>query len=216
MSETADEIYNTARTKKGFRARQSILAHASQLLGDFGPAAVTVSAICEAAQISRSAFYNYFASAEDAVDVLGKTFVEEITEQFDRLHQDRPRGLERLAYCLRFIQEMAARDPEWGKLIIQIQGVSPEVEAKLVQEVGQEIKAARKNGETALTTAQMTAFLTMAIATILRNCNDLALGKTDREIIGPSIFLILRAAGVEASVAKKFATAQLKPGALGS
>jgi len=216
MSDRADSIYDTARTKKGFRSRQAILAHTSQLLGDFGPAAVTVSGICEAAKISRSAFYNYFTSAEDAVDVMAKNFAENITKQFAKLHQDHPRGIERLAYCLRFIQETATQDPEWGKLIVQIQQVSPDVEAKLVEQINEEVKAARKTGTITLSTGQVSAFMSMTIATLFRNCQSLALGSASRDVITPSIHLLLRAAGAEETTAKKAAALPLRTGALSS
>ena len=66
------------RERKKAETRAALRAAAARLFLERGPAAVTVSDICEAAGVSARTYFNYFDAKEDALLPGDKHLIEEI------------------------------------------------------------------------------------------------------------------------------------------
>lgn len=66
------------RERKKAETRAALRAAAMRLFLEHGPAAVTVSDICEAAGVSARTFFNYFEAKEDALLPWDKHLTEEV------------------------------------------------------------------------------------------------------------------------------------------
>ncbi|NOX50077.1 MAG: TetR/AcrR family transcriptional regulator [Gammaproteobacteria bacterium] len=200
-----NEVFRRARTPKGHRARRRILISTAEMLGKRGADNLSVQAICESAQISRTSLYNYFDDVDEVLQALTLGFVEEISEQFEIIHGNQPRGAARLAYCLRFVLERALGDPTWGRLAVNLAEVSPVVETYLQDQVEFEMRAAIDEGDMQLTKPELKAFLSFVPAIVFGSCTKLANSEMPRQQISPIVSLVLRAGGLNASLAQKFA-----------
>lgn len=202
MATDPNDIFKLARTAKGYRARQRILIATADVLGERGLDNVTVLAICERAEIGRTTLYNYFKDADEAIQALMGEFTVEIQQQFELLHGDMPRGVKRLAYCLRFILERAWRDPMWGKLAVSLRAAGPQFDALLKDQVDLEINAALENGETNLSAKEVKALPAFVASVVADTSRKLSDKEAQLKDITPIILLLLRASGVKAPMSE--------------
>ena len=207
MKNTPRDIYKVARTAKGYQARQRILIATAELLGDKGIDNVTVLAICEQANIGRTTLYNYFKDANEAIQALLGEFAIEIQAQFELIHGGRPRGMSRMAYCLRFLMERAWRDPVWGKLAVSLRNAGPHFDDYLEAQISLEIAAAIEASEINLATQEQSALTPFICSIVADMVKKLSNKEVQLKDITPVIALILRAAGMEPHVAEE-ATSQ--------
>lgn len=206
MANKPNDVFKLARTAKGYRARQRILRATADILGERGLDNVTVLAICERADIGRTTLYNYFKDADEAIQALMEEFAVEIQEQFEQIHGGQPRGVKRLAYCLRFILERAWRDPMWGKLAVNLRAVGPQFDNYVIAQVSLEIAAGLENDEVNLSSPEASALPQFIASVIADTLRKLSSKETQLKEITPIVLLILRASGVETAFAGEAAS----------
>ncbi len=206
MANEPTDVFRLARTAKGYRARQKILRATADVLGERGLDNVTVLAICERADIGRTTLYNYFKDAEEAIDALMGEFAVEIQQQFEQIHGGRPRGVKRMAYCLRFILERAWRDPSWGKLAVSLRAAGPHFDDYVIAQVSLEIAAGLENGEMELSAPEANALPKFIASVIADTSRKLTTKELQLGDIVAVVLLILRASGVNATVAQDAAS----------
>jgi AcrR family transcriptional regulator len=81
------------RERKKAKTRAALRDAAVRLFREHGPASVTVDNICEAAEVSRRTFFNYFESKEEALFAWDRHLTDELLAEF----ADRPAGEPALA-----------------------------------------------------------------------------------------------------------------------
>lgn len=158
-------------TPKARRTRSTLLAAARIELGHRGVVGANVMAVCERAGIGRTSFYNYFEDADALVSVVARETMLELKERFDHLHQDLPRGRDRLKACLRMILELAVEDPETILLLESLSASVPEIIELLEAEIAEELSAFTNSREEDLTVlGQFLALTILAVARQLAKC----------------------------------------------
>ena len=202
MKNEPNDVFKLARTAKGYRARQNILKATADILGERGLDNVTVLAICERAEIGRTTLYNYFRDADEAIQALMEEFAVEIQQQFEQIHGERPRGVKRLAYCLRFILERAWRDPAWGKLAVNLRAVGPQFDDYMIKQVSLEVTASFENDDLNLGTQEASVLPQFIASVVADTSRKLSNKEAQLKDIKSIILLILRASGVEAKLAQ--------------
>jgi len=183
----------TDLTPKARRTRASLIEAARVAIGKKGVLGVTVLEVCEAAEVGRTSFYNYFDDADQLVMSVVQDSAQSLKEQFDALHEGMPRGLGRLERCLQMILTLAVDDQETALLITSL---SQSIDTKpdlLFQEINQELEGANQAGELNLSKehrmslSQFLSISTMAI------CRDLALGRLSQDQIKSQVKHMLNA-----------------------
>lgn len=126
------------RERKKERTRADIQWHALRLFRERGYAATTVGQIAEAAGVSQSTFFRYFASKEDAVlrDVYDAQIVGEFAAQPPDLSPLRAACAAIHAVYARMSGDDATRERERHLLIRS----TPELRSRLVDSLGEGIR----------------------------------------------------------------------------
>ncbi|MCK0141267.1 TetR/AcrR family transcriptional regulator [Aliiroseovarius sp. F20344] len=133
---------NTADlTPKARRTRLALLDAARAEIGRQGVAGMTVMAVCEKAGVGRTSFYNYFEDIDALVTIVARETATGIKTRFDRLHEEMPRGRDRLKACLSMILKAAADEPEAILLVISLSSSLPEIIDLLHKEISAELAA---------------------------------------------------------------------------
>lgn len=127
-------------TPKARRTREALLAAGRKLLGRDGVAAINVMTICAEAGVGRTSFYSYFDDVDTLIGTILSDMALTIRSRFNSLHQDQPRGVERLEACLRMVLELARNEPETVLLLTSLAEHTPFVEDLLKQEIAEELK----------------------------------------------------------------------------
>ena len=94
-------------TARGRRSRERILVHAARLVGEKGVKSTSLDDICDAASVSKSQLYHYFANKEELVlAIIGRQTSAVLTGQQPFLdHLDSWENLERWGAFLIDVQE---------------------------------------------------------------------------------------------------------------
>ena len=175
-------------TPKAQRTRSALLDATQAELGNRGVAGVTVMAVCERAGVGRSSFYNYFEDAEALVSIVALDAAEDIKGRFDLIHEDVPRGRDRLKACLGMILKAAADEPQVILLTVSLSTSVPEIMELLHKEILAEISEFRVSSkEDQLVLVQYLA------QTVLALSRQLALGNFPRHDIDRHVEFMMRA-----------------------
>ncbi len=107
------------------RTREKILKVAFELLGREEGRATRIDEICEAADVARGTFYNYYTSVEELFRAL--TF--EISHDFNlavrAVIQSVPAGAIRSGFALRYYMHRTRDDPSWGWAMVNLSACGP-------------------------------------------------------------------------------------------
>lgn len=113
----------TARQRN--RNRQKLIAAATELMATAGPAALTVTAITDRADLGAGTFYNYFDSRDEIITAVIAEALESMGRRLDALTQDMEDPAEIYSFSLRHLVGTAVSDPLWGWLLVRL-GVAQE------------------------------------------------------------------------------------------
>jgi AcrR family transcriptional regulator len=107
------------------RTRENILRVAFELLGREEGRSTRIDEICEAAEVARGTFYNYYTSVEELFRAL--TF--EISHDFNlavrAVIKSVPAGAIRSAFALRYYLHRTRSDPSWGWAMVNLSVSGP-------------------------------------------------------------------------------------------
>ena len=128
-------------TPKAQRTREALLNAGRNAIGVHGVSNANVMEICETAKIGRTSFYTYFDSIDKLVAEIAEAAAKSLKQQFDDMHQDHPRGLERLEACLDMILTVAIQQPETALLITALADTSGDIRQMIETEIDAELSA---------------------------------------------------------------------------
>ena len=180
-------------TAKGKRTRTALLATARQIIAEMGLQALTVMHVCDLAGVGRTSFYNYFRDGEELVAAVAGETAKAMKQRFDTLHEDVPRGLQRLEECLSMILTTAAEDRETMLLLTSLAESEPSLSQLVRSEIHAELQGAGKAGSLQATDKEvgnLAQFLTIGVLALSR---EVALGRIGKAQI-PSHIRALMAA----------------------
>jgi len=107
------------------RTRENILRVAFDLLGREEGRSTRIDEICEAAEVARGTFYNYYTS----MDELFRALTFEISHDFNlavrAVIQCVPSGAIRAGFALRFYMQRTRDDPAWGWAMVNLSAGGP-------------------------------------------------------------------------------------------
>jgi AcrR family transcriptional regulator len=107
------------------RTREKILDAAFALLGREDGRSTRIDEICQAAEVARGTFYNYFSSVEELLRAL--TF--EITHDYNlavrAVIRAVPAGALRSGFALRYYLHRTRQDPSWGWAMVNLSAGGP-------------------------------------------------------------------------------------------
>ena len=137
MTEPPDRHF----TAKGNQTRARILAAAETVFAREGRAAISVQAICAAADIRRTVFYRYFPDAEAALasitDGASQMAAAVFVTEFDEL----PQGYRRLRTCLGHVLTLARNDPKQARLLLAMAREVPLIRTIADAEIRAQLRA---------------------------------------------------------------------------
>lgn len=160
----------TDLTPKARRTRALLLNAGQKLIGLHGIGGVNVMAVCFEANVGRTSFYNYFDDVDSLVRAVALEAATEIKSNFDHLHRDQPRGLERLKACLKMILTQAVEEPESALLLTALIQTSSEIEDLLFSEIYAELSGMGGFEDKEL--RLRSTFLTIAVLALVRRFAD--------------------------------------------
>jgi len=176
LNKTIDDL-----TPKARRTRAAIIDAARSIIGAKGLEGMTIMDVCETADVGRTSFYNYFNDAESLSATVAHLVALEVREKFNKLHEEIPRGLERLEKCLTMILRIGADDPATALLLTSIANNDPSISSLLRNEICKELEGAVATEQPvghAFAVNDIADFLTIST---LATCRELALGKTPKK-----------------------------------
>ncbi|MFM2372920.1 MAG: HTH-type transcriptional regulator TtgR [Pseudomonadota bacterium] len=107
------------------KTRTKLLTAAFELLGKEGGRSARIEEICQAADVARGTFYNYFTS----VDEMFRALTFEISHAFNdatrAVIRRVPAGAVRSAFALRYYLHKARDDREWGWAMVNLSAGGP-------------------------------------------------------------------------------------------
>jgi len=198
------------KSNKGHRTRQRLLDAATFLVAENGRAALSVSAICERAEIGRTSFYNYFRDVDEILDVVRRGTVESFAAEFRNSHGTLPRGLKRLARCLCLILFRAAQHPLWGRLVAELGMEDGGPPASFVEDVRLELEAARAAGSISLSPETCRTYATLLADALFSRARHPRQGPADAVEVVRYVALLVTATGVGRDEAIRITEAALE------
>lgn len=111
--------------EKRARTRAAVLEAAFELLGHEHGLTTRIEEICEAAQISRGTFYNYFNSMEEVYNALSFELNHDFNRAVTVLLNQMPFAAERVGAAVRYYLERALKDPKWAWAMIHVSAGGP-------------------------------------------------------------------------------------------
>jgi AcrR family transcriptional regulator len=111
-----------SRSERRRRETADRIAHAAaHLFGEHGPAATTVSEICERADVARQTFFNHFSSKQDLIEELARRGHDFTLEALETARREGASTGERLARFFEQIHESAsALGPMHRELLAEV------------------------------------------------------------------------------------------------
>ncbi len=111
--------------EKRARTRAAVLQAAFVLLGREKGLFTRIEEICEAAEMSRGTFYNYFNSMEELYDALSYELNHEFNNAVTAIVSTMPYAAERASAGVRYYLERALKDPGWAWAMVNISTGGP-------------------------------------------------------------------------------------------
>lgn len=177
-------------TPKARRTRAALIDAARSLIGREGTTGVNVMTVCAEASVGRTSFYNYFEDIDVLIAAVALEAAADIKARFDQMHQEQPRGRERLRNCLGMILTLAKIDPEAVLLLTSLAHTTPEISAMIEAEIVTELRAETPaNGRGAEPLAR---FLTVATLALARH---MATGDIPKDSIEQNLAFLMNAGG---------------------
>lgn len=180
-------------TPKAKRTLSALLDAARAVIGRKGVSGVTVMEVCELAGVGRTSFYNYFDDVGVLIETVAFETAEAVKTRFDMLHEDRPRGLDRLERCLTMILSIAADDRETALLLTSLAQNTGAIRDLLNREIMEELGGARRDGSISLTGDRhkaLSQFLTISTLAISR---EIALEHMSSSQIAAQVSILMNA-----------------------
>lgn len=175
-------------TPKARRTRAALIKAAKSLIAREGTAGVNVMAACAEANVGRTSFYNYFEDIDVLVAAVALEAAVDIKTRFDQMHEEQPRGRERLMNCLGMILTLAKIDPESVLLLTSLAHTTPEITAIIESEIVTELKAATPaNVRGAEPLARFLTVTTLALA------RHMATGDIPKDSIEQNLAFLMKA-----------------------
>lgn len=174
-------------TPKARRTRDALLNAGRNAIGVHGVSNANVMEICATAKVGRTSFYTYFDDLDQLVTEIAEAATQDLKAQFDDVHQNLPRGLQRLEACLGMILEVAIEQPETALLITSLADTSSEIKRTIETEIDAELQAA---GQNASKRHILTSYLFTSTTAIAR---ALASGTIDAKLAPDMVKALMRA-----------------------
>jgi AcrR family transcriptional regulator len=121
------------RERKKIETREALRAAALRLFLEHGPSAVTVNDICDAAQVSRRTFFNYFESKEGALFAWDQRLTDELAANLAARPSQEP-PLTALRRALDDTMPSFAAQTGW-EARKELFGVYPELRTKILHAI---------------------------------------------------------------------------------
>ena len=193
MSEhPARESIFVVKSRKGYEAREAIMAAAIDLASDGGIAALNVQRVAKRAGVSRPSFYNYFNSIDTLISELIDRLRIDIEEALVKIHRQHDRGAERFAACLSELLALLAADAKLARFADHVMTAHESARTRFQDAIRPEIDAAVAAGDFQLTDTEIGTYLDLVTATVFAIVHG-GRGVDD----GVVTTLLLRAAGAE-------------------
>ncbi len=183
----------TDLTPKAKRTRAALVSAARTLIGEKGATSLTVMEVCDVAGVGRTSFYNYFNDADALIEAVAVFAAEAVKDEFNALHEDVPRGLERLQQCLTMVLNIAADDPETALLITALAQSTSAIPYLLRYEITQELKGAVNAGSISWSAPKSDALAQFLTLSTLAICREIALGKLPKDQIAAHVGIMIGA-----------------------
>ena len=194
-------------TVKGRRTRESLIDAARRIAAHQGVGAVNVMAVCDAAGVGRTSFYNYFSDTDALLELIGAETVERFHETFEGIHGDLPRGLCRLMVCLSKVFQLAVDVPEDVLLLTELAEVYEMPGEMVRQQIRAEIEGAAQTGDIRLSRREITHYADFAARTTLALARAFAQGDYKPSEVMPMVRRVVLASGVHHEVLAQAETA---------
>jgi len=194
------------------RARARIYDAALRLFAQNGGSAITVSDLADAAGIARGTIYNNVAEPQNLLGEVAAALSEEMLLRTEATMQAFSDPAERMATGLRLFVRRAHEDHNWGRFLVQFTLSHATLRGVMREPPSRDIAHAIESGRFKLAQPQIPAFVAMLTGTTIAAMNTVIRGEqTWRDAGSNAAELLLRAAGISATEARRIARNELPP-----
>lgn len=190
-SQKSNESIFVVKSRKGYRARQSLMTAAMDIAGEHGFAALNVRKVCEHAGIGRASFYNYFGSVDDLASAVIENVQTDIENALSDNHGNTQRGVARMTACLEMLMERLRKDQRLCRFATQLMIQSESARNQFQAAVRPEIEAGMNAGDFHLSGKEIDPYLNLIMSTVF-----FVPKKRSKTQSGIAIDLILRAGSI--------------------
>ncbi len=145
QTETKSAAKLTRGHKKKARTREQLLNAAFRIYGRKSVGELALSELAEETGVSNGTVHNYFRSRDEVVHAvsleLAVRFARQIAETTTAL------GAERLCSAVRGFVRRAARQPEWGRALVNLASYSEVMRSALADYLREDLRAGHASGE---------------------------------------------------------------------
>ncbi len=175
-------------TPKARRTRAALIDAARSLIGREGTTGVNVMTVCAEANVGRTSFYNYFEDIDVLISAVALEAAADIKARFDQMHEEQPRGRERLRNCLDMMLSLAGSDHDTVLLLTSLAHTTPEISAMMETEIAAELRA--ESPATERCAEPLARYLTVATLALARH---VATGTIPKDDVDQYLEFLLRA-----------------------
>jgi len=194
------------------RARAKIYNAALRLFAENGGSAVTVSDLADAAGIARGTIYNNVVEPKNLFGEVAAALSQEMLLRTEATMQDFTDPAARIATGLRLFVRRAHEDQDWGRFLVQFTSSHAALRGVMHEPPSRDVALAIKTGRFKIAPTQIPAFVAMLTGTTIAAMNAVIRGEqTWRDAGSNAAELLLRAAGISASEARRIARSELLP-----
>jgi AcrR family transcriptional regulator len=198
------------RDDRSTRARSKIYSAALRLFADNGGSAITVSDLADAAGIARGTIYNNVTEPKNLLGEVAAALSQEMLLRTEATMQAFIDPAERVATGLRLFVRRAHEDHDWGRFLVQFMSSHAALRGVMREPPSRDVAHAIDSGRFKISPLQIPAYVAMLTGTTVAAMNSVIRGEqTWRDAGSDSAELLLRAAGVSATEARRIARTEL-------
>ena len=181
---------------KGKATRRALVDAACQVAAKNGVAAVNVMAVCDAAGIGRTSFYNYFTDVPQLLSEIAEDTTKSLASSFEVIRTAKPPGLARLRDCLLHTLMISLEDPDLILLVATLADTHPEAGDLISRVISAEIEDAIAFEKIRLAEEQIRSLADYLGTVVLALMQDFAKGKSGAADVASYVEFMIAATNV--------------------
>ena len=161
----SDSIF-LVRSRKGYRARMSLMDAAIPLIAEKGVEGFSIGELCDEAGMKRTSFYTYFNSIGDLVDELSERENEDFDKALEAEHGPASPGIKSLLLNIVGFYKVASDQTVWSRFVMRLFSEHEPTASRTIEDVRRDVYAAIEQGDLKLSQEEADPFADMVFSVL--------------------------------------------------